>query len=139
MVKKKNRPIRNIMRGSMFWGGLVARVGGEIAKRGGARVVAGQLAKKVARDQAEIQAKRGVFAGVEGLVKKRRAQIQAGRPAFVDDYTTLMNRARDRRDMKEYFRLARLADAERAAGRNPVRGVRRGGVVGRQYNNNLQW
>jgi hypothetical protein len=121
-----------------FWGALVGRVGGELAKRGGLRVVATEGAKKIARDQAEVQARKGVFKGVQAIQDRNIARITQHIKPVRDSYTTRMNRARDNRDMKEYFRLAREADRVRDAGGNPWQGAKRGGKV-KKYSNALNW
>lgn len=131
MVRRYKRKMRGLA-----LGGIIGRIGAEVAKRGGARAVAKAGAAQIARDQGKVQAQKGLFRGIQAIQDRNIAKIAAGRVAFVDDYTSRMNAARDRGDMREYMRLWRESDKARDAGRNPMRGVRKGGFI---YNSNLQW
>lgn len=111
--------------------GAFARIGREVAARGGARQLAIAGAKKIGTDQAKVQAQRGIFGGVQAIQDRNIAKIAKKRILFRDDYSNLMDAARDRGDMKEYFRLARLADAARDRGQNPIRrGGKKGMIAG---------
>ena len=113
--------------------GILGRIGGEVAKRGGYRAVATMGAKKIAGDQAKVQGQRGVFGAIQGIQDRNIAKIAKKRILFRDDYSDLMDQARDRGDMKAYFRYARLADQARDRGTNPIRrGAFMGGVIKRK-------
>jgi len=109
--------------------GLLGRVGSEVAKRGGARAVATMGAKKIAKDQAMVQGQRGVHGFFQGIQDRNIAKIAKKRILFRDDYSNMMDAARDRGDMKAYFRYARLADQARDRGTNPIRRGGRAGMV----------
>ena len=129
MGRKKDCPC---MKG-MFWGGVASIVGrgsALVAKHGGAKAVAGMAAKKIAIDQAKVQGQRGVFSGIQAIQDRNIAKIAKKRILFRDDYSDMMDAARDRGDMKAYFRYGRLADQARDRGTNPIRrGAHKGGVV----------